>query len=174
MTHKRRLSALGPGGLTRERAGFEVRDVHPTHYGRMCPIETPEGPNIGLINSLATFARVNKYGFIETPYRTVKDGKVTDEVHYMSATEEQRHTVAQANANLDEEGKANSSSSVTTSLVTHFAASIGRRPHAAASSSAANTSSSAINIFYSPSTRDASSPPKRKESRSSTTPSTQP
>ncbi|MCE8539248.1 DNA-directed RNA polymerase subunit beta [Ruegeria pomeroyi] len=105
VTHKRRLSALGPGGLTRERAGFEVRDVHPTHYGRMCPIETPEGPNIGLINSLATFARVNKYGFIETPYRVVKDGQVTDEVHYMSATEEMRHTVAQANATLDENGK---------------------------------------------------------------------
>ena len=105
VTHKRRLSALGPGGLTRERAGFEVRDVHPTHYGRMCPIETPEGPNIGLINSLATFARVNKYGFIETPYRVVKDGQVTDEVHYMSATEEMRHTVAQANANLDGEGR---------------------------------------------------------------------
>ena len=105
VTHKRRLSALGPGGLTRERAGFEVRDVHPTHYGRMCPIETPEGPNIGLINSLATFARVNKYGFIETPYRVVKDGTVTDEVHYMSATEEMRHTVAQANANLDENMK---------------------------------------------------------------------
>ena len=101
VTHKRRLSALGPGGLTRERAGFEVRDVHPTHYGRMCPIETPEGPNIGLINSLATFARVNKYGFIETPYRKVKDRKVTDEVQYMSATEEMRHTVAQANAHLD-------------------------------------------------------------------------
>ena len=105
VTHKRRLSALGPGGLTRERAGFEVRDVHPTHYGRMCPIETPEGPNIGLINSLATFARVNKYGFIETPYRKVKDGKVSDEVEYLSATEEMRHTVAQANANLDESGK---------------------------------------------------------------------
>jgi DNA-directed RNA polymerase subunit beta len=105
VTHKRRLSALGPGGLTRERAGFEVRDVHPTHYGRMCPIETPEGPNIGLINSLATFARVNKYGFIETPYRVVKDGQVTDEVHYLSATEEMRHTVAQANASLDENGK---------------------------------------------------------------------
>ncbi|MBO6777779.1 MAG: DNA-directed RNA polymerase subunit beta [Marinibacterium sp.] len=105
VTHKRRLSALGPGGLTRERAGFEVRDVHATHYGRMCPIETPEGPNIGLINSLATFARVNKYGFIETPYRVVKDAKVTDEVHYMSATEEMRHTVAQANARLDGEGK---------------------------------------------------------------------
>ncbi|NRB19401.1 MAG: DNA-directed RNA polymerase subunit beta [Rhodobacteraceae bacterium] len=104
VTHKRRLSALGPGGLTRERAGFEVRDVHPTHYGRMCPIETPEGPNIGLINSLATYARVNKYGFIETPYRVVKDGHVTDEVHYMSATEEMRHTVAQANASLDENG----------------------------------------------------------------------
>ena len=105
VTHKRRLSALGPGGLTRERAGFEVRDVHPTHYGRMCPIETPEGPNIGLINSLATFARVNKYGFIETPYRVVNEGQVTDEVHYMSATEEMRHTVAQANASLDENGK---------------------------------------------------------------------
>jgi len=105
VTHKRRLSALGPGGLTRERAGFEVRDVHPTHYGRMCPIETPEGPNIGLINSLATYARVNKYGFIETPYRTVKDAQVTDEVRYMSATEEMRHTVAQANAHLDENGK---------------------------------------------------------------------
>ena len=105
VTHKRRLSALGPGGLTRERAGFEVRDVHPTHYGRMCPIETPEGPNIGLINSLATFARVNKYGFIETPYRKVKDGQVTDDVVYMSATEEMRHTVAQANANLSEAGQ---------------------------------------------------------------------
>ncbi|GIT90254.1 DNA-directed RNA polymerase subunit beta [Jannaschia pagri] len=105
VTHKRRLSALGPGGLTRERAGFEVRDVHPTHYGRMCPIETPEGPNIGLINSLATFARVNKYGFIETPYRRVEDGKVTDEVNYMSATEEMRHVVAQANANLDADNK---------------------------------------------------------------------
>ncbi|MGB0960172.1 MAG: DNA-directed RNA polymerase subunit beta [Halocynthiibacter sp.] len=105
VTHKRRLSALGPGGLTRERAGFEVRDVHPTHYGRMCPIETPEGPNIGLINSLATFARVNKYGFIETPYRKVVDTKVTDEVHYMSATEEMRHTVAQANAHLTDDGK---------------------------------------------------------------------
>ena len=105
VTHKRRLSALGPGGLTRERAGFEVRDVHPTHYGRMCPIETPEGQNIGLINSLATFARVNKYGFIETPYRKVIDGKVTDDVVYMSATEEMRHTVAQANAAQDGEGK---------------------------------------------------------------------
>ena len=105
VTHKRRLSALGPGGLTRERAGFEVRDVHPTHYGRMCPIETPEGPNIGLINSLASFARVNKYGFIETPYRRVVDSKVTDEVVYMSATEEMRHTIAQANAQLDSKGK---------------------------------------------------------------------
>ncbi|SOH94639.1 DNA-directed RNA polymerase subunit beta [Monaibacterium marinum] len=101
VTHKRRLSALGPGGLTRERAGFEVRDVHPTHYGRMCPIETPEGPNIGLINSLASYARVNKYGFIETPYRVVTDGKVTDEVQYMSATEESRYTIAQANARID-------------------------------------------------------------------------
>ena len=104
ITHKRRLSALGPGGLTRERAGFEVRDVHPTHYGRICPIETPEGPNIGLINSLATFARVNKYGFIESPYRRVKDGKVSDEVVYLSAMEEMRHHVAQANAPIDEKG----------------------------------------------------------------------
>ena len=104
VTHKRRLSALGPGGLTRERAGFEVRDVHPTHYGRMCPIETPEGPNIGLINSLASFARVNKYGFIETPYRKVEDGKITDEVIYLSATEEMRHTVAQANSRIKEDG----------------------------------------------------------------------
>ncbi|MEM1397819.1 MAG: DNA-directed RNA polymerase subunit beta, partial [Pseudomonadota bacterium] len=98
ITHKRRLSALGPGGLTRERAGFEVRDVHPTHYGRICPIETPEGPNIGLINSLATHAQVNKYGFIESPYRRVVDCKVTDEVVYLSAMEEQRFAVAQANA----------------------------------------------------------------------------
>ena len=105
ITHKRRLSALGPGGLTRERAGFEVRDVHPTHYGRICPIETPEGPNIGLINSLATFARVNRYGFIETPYRKVVDGKVTDEVQYLSAIDEANHTIAQANANLDRTGK---------------------------------------------------------------------
>ncbi len=105
ITHKRRLSALGPGGLTRERAGFEVRDVHPTHYGRICPIETPEGPNIGLINSLATYARVNKYGFIETPYREVKDGKVTDEVVYLSAMEEGRYTIAQANSAIDKNSK---------------------------------------------------------------------
>src|SRR6187399_2989214 len=105
ITHKRRLSALGPGGLTRERAGFEVRDVHPTHYGRICPIETPEGPNIGLINSLATYARVNKYGFIESPYRRVKDGRVTDEVVYLSAMEEGRYRVAQANVPLDAKGR---------------------------------------------------------------------
>ncbi|MBN8531917.1 MAG: DNA-directed RNA polymerase subunit beta, partial [Alphaproteobacteria bacterium] len=105
VTHKRRLSALGPGGLTRERAGFEVRDVHPTHYGRICPIETPEGPNIGLINSMATYARVNKYGFIESPYRQVKDGKVTDKVVYLSAIEEGKYTIAQANAALDKSGK---------------------------------------------------------------------
>ena len=105
ITHKRRLSALGPGGLTRERAGFEVRDVHPTHYGRICPIETPEGPNIGLINSLATHAQVNKYGFIESPYRRVIDAKVTDEVVYLSAMEEQRFAIAQANADLDDEGR---------------------------------------------------------------------
>ncbi len=105
VTHKRRLSALGPGGLTRERAGFEVRDVHPTHYGRICPIETPEGPNIGLINSLATYARVNQYGFIETPYRLVKDGSVSDEMVYLSAMEEGKYTIAQANAMLDNKGK---------------------------------------------------------------------
>ncbi len=104
ITHKRRVSALGPGGLTRERAGFEVRDVHPTHYGRICPIETPEGPNIGLINSLATYAKINRYGFIETPYRKVVDGKVTDEVRYISAMEEGRYTIAQANAELDAKG----------------------------------------------------------------------
>ncbi|HTU11974.1 MAG TPA: DNA-directed RNA polymerase subunit beta [Allosphingosinicella sp.] len=103
VTHKRRVSALGPGGLTRERAGFEVRDVHPTHYGRICPIETPEGPNIGLINSLASFSRVNKYGFIETPYRKVVDGKVTKDVVYLSAMEEAKHTIAQANAELDKD-----------------------------------------------------------------------
>ena len=105
VTHKRRLSALGPGGLTRERAGFEVRDVHPTHYGRICPIETPEGPNIGLINSLATYARVNQYGFIESPYRKVAHNRVSDEVVYLSAMEEGRYTVAQANAALDAKGK---------------------------------------------------------------------
>jgi len=104
ITHKRRLSALGPGGLTRERAGFEVRDVHPTHYGRICPIETPEGPNIGLINSLATYARVNKYGFIETPYRKVVNGKVTDDVIYLSAIEEGKHHIAQANVLLTKDG----------------------------------------------------------------------
>jgi DNA-directed RNA polymerase subunit beta len=104
ITHKRRLSALGPGGLTRERAGFEVRDVHPTHYGRICPIETPEGPNIGLINSLATHARVNKYGFIESPYRKVVNGKQTDEVVYLSAMEESIYSIAQANATVDEKG----------------------------------------------------------------------
>jgi len=101
LTHKRRLSALGPGGLSRERAGFEVRDVHPTHYGRVCPIETPEGPNVGLIASLSTYARVNDFGFIETPYRKVRDGRVTDEIEYLTADEEEKHTVAQANAELD-------------------------------------------------------------------------
>ncbi|AUM12071.1 DNA-directed RNA polymerase subunit beta [Ketobacter alkanivorans] len=104
ITHKRRVSALGPGGLTRERAGFEVRDVHPTHYGRVCPIETPEGPNIGLINSLATFARANDYGFLESPYRRVTNGKVTDEVIYLSAIEEGEYVIAQANAEVDEGG----------------------------------------------------------------------
>jgi len=104
VTHKRRLSALGPGGLTRERAGFEVRDVHPTHYGRVCPIETPEGPNIGLISSLSTYARVNEFGFIETPYREVENGRVTDRVRYLSALEEESQTIAQANAPVDARG----------------------------------------------------------------------
>ena len=105
ITHKRRVSALGPGGLTRERAGFEVRDVHPTHYGRVCPIETPEGPNIGLINSLALYARTNEYGFLETPYRVVKNTHVTDEIHYLSAIEESKYVIAQANAELDKKNK---------------------------------------------------------------------
>ena len=105
ITHKRRISALGPGGLTRERAGFEVRDVHPTHYGRVCPIETPEGPNIGLINSLAVFSRTNKYGFLETPYRKVVSSKVTSEIEYLSAIDESRYVIAQANAELDKKGK---------------------------------------------------------------------
>jgi DNA-directed RNA polymerase subunit beta len=105
ITHKRRVSALGPGGLTRERAGFEVRDVHPTHYGRVCPIETPEGPNIGLINSLAVFARTNDYGFLETPYRRVVDGKVTDDIDYLSAIEENKYVIAQASAAMDDDGR---------------------------------------------------------------------
>ena len=105
VTHKRRISALGPGGLTRERAGFEVRDVHPTHYGRVCPIETPEGPNIGLINSLAVYARTNEYGFLETPYRKVADGRVGEEIEYLSAIEEGQYVIAQANASLDEGGR---------------------------------------------------------------------
>ncbi len=105
ITHKRRVSALGPGGLTRERAGFEVRDVHPTHYGRICPIETPEGPNIGLINSLSTYAKINKYGFIESPYKKVKNGVVEDKVEYLSAMEETKYTIAQANSKVDKNGK---------------------------------------------------------------------
>src|SRR6185437_14767202 len=106
LTHKRRLSALGPGGLTRERAGFEVRDVHHSHYGRMCPIETPEGPNIGLINSLSTYARINEYGFIESPYRRVDPvtGVVTVEISYLTADEEDNYVIAQANALLNEDG----------------------------------------------------------------------
>jgi len=105
LTHKRRLSALGPGGLSRERAGFEIRDVHTSHYGRMCPIETPEGPNIGLISSLATFARVNPYGFIETPYRKVRDGRVTRTIDYLTADDEEKYTIAQANAKINQEGR---------------------------------------------------------------------
>ena len=105
VTHKRRLSALGPGGLTRERAGFEVRDVHATHYGRICPIETPEGPNIGLIASLSTYARVNEYGFVEAPYRRVENGVVRNEVHWFSALQEEGHYIAQATAEGDESGR---------------------------------------------------------------------
>src|SRR5690242_10379708 len=105
LTHKRRLSALGPRGLSRERAGFEVRDVHPTHYGRICPIETPEGPNIGLISSLSTYARTNELGFIETPYRKVSHGKVTDEIEFLNALKEEKFVIAQANAEIDRNGK---------------------------------------------------------------------
>ena len=105
ITHKRRVSALGPGGLTRERAGFEVRDVHPTHYGRICPIETPEGPNIGLINSLSTYSKINKYGFIESPYRKVVNGVVQEKIEYLSAMEETKFTIAQANSKVDKNGK---------------------------------------------------------------------
>ncbi len=104
LTHKRRLSALGPGGLSRERAGFEVRDVHPSHYGRMCPIETPEGPNIGLIGSLSSYGRINQFGFIETPYRRVEKGKVSAKIDYLSADEEDKHVIAQANAQVDKSG----------------------------------------------------------------------
>ena len=105
VTHKRRVSALGPGGLTRERAGFEVRDVHPTHYGRVCPIEPPEGPNIGLINSLATYARTNEYGFLESPYRKVVKGVVTDDIEYLSAINEAEYVIAQASATLDNKNR---------------------------------------------------------------------
>ena len=105
LTHKRRLSALGPGGLSRERAGYEVRDVHPSHYGRMCPIETPEGPNIGLIGSLASYGRINSFGFVETPYRKVVKGKVTEQVDYLTATDEDRYIIAQANSPLDRHGQ---------------------------------------------------------------------
>jgi DNA-directed RNA polymerase subunit beta len=104
VTHKRRVSALGPGGLTRERAGFEVRDVHPSHYGRICPVETPEGPNIGLIASLATFAQVNDFGFLETPYRKVEKGRVTTHLEYLTADREENYIVAQANAPIDDKG----------------------------------------------------------------------
>ena len=104
LTHKRRLSALGPGGLSRDRAGMEVRDVHPSHYGRMCPIESPEGPNIGLIGSLATFARINPFGFIETPYSVVENGRVTDEIRYLTADDEKGHFIAQASSPLEADG----------------------------------------------------------------------
>jgi DNA-directed RNA polymerase subunit beta len=104
LTHKRRLSALGPGGLSRDRAGFEVRDVHPSHYGRICPIETPEGPNIGLISSLSTFARINEFGFIETPYRKVVNGRVTDQVEYLSGDRDENFYIAQANSIVDAKG----------------------------------------------------------------------
>src|SRR5690606_8205824 len=103
LTHRRRLSALGPGGLSRDRAAMDVRDVHPSHYGRMCPIETPEGPNIGLIGAMSTFARVNPFGFIETPYRKVENGKVTEQIEYLTADEEDKFTIAQANARLNDD-----------------------------------------------------------------------
>src|SRR2546428_7850875 len=105
LKHKRRLSALGPGGLSRERAGFEVRDVHTSHYGRMCPIETPEGPNIGLISSMSTYARINDFGFIETPYRKVNHGKVTEQIDYLTGDQEELYVVAQANAKMSDSGK---------------------------------------------------------------------
>jgi DNA-directed RNA polymerase subunit beta len=120
MTHKRRVSALGPGGLTRERAGFEVRDVHPTHYGRVCPIETPEGPNIGLINSLAVYARTNEYGFLETPYRKVENTQATDKIEYLSAIEEGQYVIAQANATLDADGRLISRPGIVTSHLNEF------------------------------------------------------
>src|SRR4051812_9252177 len=104
LTHKRRLSALGPGGLSRDRAGFEVRDVHPSHYGRICPIETPEGPNIGLISSMSTYAQINDFGFIETPYRKVNNGCVSDAIDYLTGDREEQFLVAQANAPIDEQG----------------------------------------------------------------------
>ena len=104
ITHKRRLSALGPGGLTRDRAGFEVRDVHPTHYGRICPIETPEGPNIGLINSMSCYARINEFGFIETPYRRIVKGKVSKKIDYLTADQEESYLIAQANNPIDDKG----------------------------------------------------------------------
>ena len=104
LTHKRRLSALGPGGLNRDRAGFEVRDVHPSHYGRICPIETPEGPNIGLINSMSCFARINEFGFIETPYRMIDNGKVSNKIEYLTADQEENYLIAQANNPIDEDG----------------------------------------------------------------------
>src|SRR5947199_9831130 len=105
LTHKRRLSALGPGGLNRERAGMEVRDVHHSHYGRMCPIETPEGPNIGLIGSLSTYGRINNFGFVETPYRKVVNGRATDHIDFLTADDEDRHGIAQANTPVDKNGK---------------------------------------------------------------------
>ncbi len=110
LTHKRRLNALGPGGLSRDRAGMEVRDVHPSHYGRMCPIETPEGPNIGLIGSLASYGRINPFGFVETPYRKVEKGKVTDKVDYLTADDEDRYVIAQANADARRQGQASPTS----------------------------------------------------------------
>ena len=127
LTHKRRLSALGPGGLTRDRAGFEVRDVHPSHYGRICPVETPEGPNIGLIASLATFARINDFGFIETPYRKVENGRVTDQIDYLTADREENFIVAQANAPIDDKGHFTGRESVRAGIAATFSTSSRRR-----------------------------------------------
>ncbi len=176
LTHRRRLSALGPGGLSRERAGFEVRDVHFSHYGRMCPIETPEGPNIGLIGALATYARVNEFGFIESPYRKVVNGKVTDEIVYLAADEEEEYVVAQANAPLNPDGTFKSTT----------ACSCGARPRpprwASSSSSSSATSSSAppprsprwprprSSSWTSRRSRSSRSPPRSSRSSSTTTP----
>ena len=163
LTHKRRLSALGPGGLSRERAGFEVRDVHPSHYGRMCPIETPEGPNIGLIGSLATFARINPYGFIETPYRKVVKGKVTDEIEYLTADEEERFVIAQANEPFEPEDR-------QVRRTRRCCAASRARARAASSASPRSASPQRSTTWMSRRARWCRSPPRSSRSSSTTTP----